>query len=342
MIKRFFLCTLSFVALSLIMTACGGEEPTGPETDLNLNPEIGTWAGFRKGVATFTFDDGLNSHYTDVAPLFDQYGFKATFFLVVNWNPKWAEFQKLSDNGHEIGSHSKSHGQNMTGEEASSKQAINSHITNQYGCITVAYPNGNVSDMDALQANYIAGRGITEEIMGKNGPTNWYNVPSFITGSAGVFNNTNGFTNKMQLAIQQNGWVVFLTHGLQGKDGGDYSPTDKNAIAGALNWANQNKLDIWVTSLRNAAMYCKERQAAQVKVVAEYANTATLSLTHSIADEVCNYAYPLSIRVKQPEEWSNVEIKQGDKLLDAEIRDGSIYFDAIPNAADIVLKNKQQ
>ena len=75
--------------------------------------EIANWSGWRTAAASFTFDDGAPSHITDVGPLFDEYGYKATFFLVTNWNPNWEGFQALVDNGHEVGSHSKSHGQNM-------------------------------------------------------------------------------------------------------------------------------------------------------------------------------------------------------------------------------------
>jgi hypothetical protein len=32
--------------------------------------EIATWAGFRKGAASFTFDDGAPSHVSDGGPLF--------------------------------------------------------------------------------------------------------------------------------------------------------------------------------------------------------------------------------------------------------------------------------
>ncbi|MBR2094815.1 MAG: polysaccharide deacetylase family protein, partial [Fibrobacter sp.] len=64
--------------------------------------EIGTWAGFRKGAASFTFDDGAPSHVTDAGPMFKKYGYKATFNLVVNWNPNWSGFQGLADEGHEI------------------------------------------------------------------------------------------------------------------------------------------------------------------------------------------------------------------------------------------------
>ena len=63
--------------------------------------EIATWSGFRKGAASFTFDDGAPSHVTDAGPMFKKYGYKATFNLVVNWNPNWSGFQGLADEGHE-------------------------------------------------------------------------------------------------------------------------------------------------------------------------------------------------------------------------------------------------
>ena len=32
--------------------------------------EIAIWSGFRKGAASFTFDDGAPSHVTDAGPMF--------------------------------------------------------------------------------------------------------------------------------------------------------------------------------------------------------------------------------------------------------------------------------
>lgn len=80
-----------------------------------------------------TFDDGYQTMYTIVAPILDQYDFKATFFIPTNfikdkeenrmtntWDsedqlnfPKyhmiWSEVKALSDDGHEIGSHGLNH-----------------------------------------------------------------------------------------------------------------------------------------------------------------------------------------------------------------------------------------
>ena len=304
--------------------------------------EIGTWAGFRKGAASFTFDDGAPSHVNDAGPMFKKYGYKATFNLVVNWNPNWSGFQGLADEGHEIASHSNSHGNNMSGEEASSKNNIKSKINQKYGIITVAYPNCNVPNESAVLQNYIVGRicnGSWQSMsddMGKDGPSNWAKVPAIMTGSEnGGINNTNGFTSKMQGVISKNGWVAFLTHGFQGKSNGNanYSPTDINAIDGALRWAQQNDKDIWVAPMGHVAMYIKERKAS--KVEASGSGTITVKLTHNIADNVSKYDYPLSIRVKY--DGSKAEVTQAGAKLESKIDGGYVYFDAVPNAGDIVI-----
>ena len=79
--------------------------------------EIATWAGFRKAAVSFTFDDGPQSDVDVALPMFEKYGYKATFNIVTNWANgggnngmlNWSGVQKLSAAGHEIASHSDSH-----------------------------------------------------------------------------------------------------------------------------------------------------------------------------------------------------------------------------------------
>jgi hypothetical protein len=309
--------------------------------------EIGTWAGFRKGATSFTFDDGPQNNVDKCLPMFKTYGYNATFNIVVNWANQpsqgmigWSDVQKLADAGHEIASHSNSHGQNMSGEEASSKKAINDKIKQQYGVITVAYPNCNVPDVNALKQNYIAGRicGNGQEVMSKDGPGDWFKVPAYMTGSTGQYNNTNAFTGAMQQAVNKGGWVMFLTHGFTtGANGwADYSPTDANAIEGALKWAQQNDKDIWVAPMGYVAMYIKERNASKIEAQdGGAAGSMTFKLTHNIKDNISNYDYPLSIRVKYSGSTANVT--QAGAKLESKIDGGYVYFDAVPNAGDIVI-----
>ena len=304
--------------------------------------EIGTWAGFRKGAASFTFDDGAPSHVSDGGPLFDKYGYKATFNIVTGWNPDWSGFGNMAKNGHEIASHSNTHGQNMSGEEASSKQAIAGKIQQKYGIITVAYPNCNVPNKDAVKQNYVIGRICNgswqsqPDMMGKDGPSDWTMASAIMTGSTG----TNDFKGNMQKAVQQGGWIAFLTHGLEGKNNGSatYSPTPIGSIEDGLKWAQQNDKDIWVAPMGHVAMYIKERKASKIEPQdGGAANTMTFELKHSIADNISKYDYPLSIRVKS--DWKKVEVTQDGAKLESKVDGGYIYFDAVPNAGKIVVKN---
>lgn len=309
--------------------------------------EIATWAGDRKAAVSFTFDDGAPSHVSDGGPLFDKYGYKATFNLVVNWSPDWNGFQKLADSGHEIASHSNSHGNNMSGEEASSKNTISGKIKQKYGCITVAYPNCNVPNQQAVNQNYIAGRicngswQSVPDIMGKDGPSDWTKVPALMTGTENGIQGTNGFTGKMQDAVKQGGWVMFLTHGFQGKNNGSatYSPTNINDIEGALKWGNEHDGDVWIAPFRNVAMYVKERKAAKVNKKSGDASSIVFEVTHSIKDNISDYDYPLTIKVKNENNWTKVKATQDGADIEATIKDGNIYVDAVPNKGDVKLVN---
>ena len=300
--------------------------------------EIGTWSGFRKGAASFTFDDGAPSHVSDGGPLFDKYGYKATFNVVVNWSPDWNGFGNMAKNGHEIASHSNTHGQNMSGEEASSKQAIAGKIQQKYGIITVAYPNCNVPNKSAVLQNYVIGRICNgswqsqPDMMSKDGPSDWAMASAIMTGSTG----TNDFKGNMQKAVQQGGWISFLTHGFEGKNNGSatYSPTPLGSIEDGLKWAQQNDKDIWVAPMGHVAMYIKERKASKAQASSNGGNI-TVQLTHNIKDNVSDYNYPLSLRVKY--DGSKAEVTQAGAKLESKIDGGYVYFDAVPNAGEIVI-----
>ncbi|MBR2271032.1 MAG: polysaccharide deacetylase, partial [Fibrobacter sp.] len=168
--------------------------------------------------------------------------------------------------------------------------------------------------------------------MGKDGPSNWAAVSALMTGNQG----TSDFKGNMDKAVQQGGWVAFLTHGFQGKTNGfaDYSPTDANGMDGALQYAQQKDKDIWVAPMGHVAMYIKERKASQVSASTS-GSTTTVKLTHNIKDNISDYDYPLTLKVKTS--LSKAEVTQAGAKLEAKIEGGYAIFDAVPNAGDIVI-----
>ena len=310
--------------------------------------EIGTWAGFRTAAVSFTFDDGPQSDVDIAMPMFEKYGYKATFNIVTNWASgdgsngmlTWSGVKKLAAAGHEIASHSDSHpsGTMSANEISSSKGKINQNIQQPYGCVTLAYPNCNTpGDAQVLQ-NYVVGRicNSGSSIMGKNGPSNWAAVPAMMTGS----NGTSDFKGNMQTAVQQGGWVAFLTHGFTTGTNGyaNYSPTNASAMEDGLQYAKQNDGKIWVAPMGHVAMYIKERNASTA-TASTSGNTITVKLAHSIANDVSKYEYPLSLRIKNDNNWTAASGTQGGKAITVSIKDGYIYFDAVPNGGDIVISS---
>jgi len=71
-----------------------------------------------------TFDDAVKSQLTVVAPLLEQMGFKATFFITHNWMEdqanflSWQEVAELDRRGFEIGNHTWTHSGFETAEKA--------------------------------------------------------------------------------------------------------------------------------------------------------------------------------------------------------------------------------
>lgn len=304
--------------------------------------EIAIWDNWCRTAVTFTFDDGgqeTNSH-TWAAERMDQYGFKGTFFLVTNWcdgNNSWNEYKSIAENGHEIGSHTVSHPSNCRDELDTSKEKIESKIGQP--CLTIAYSNCNHPGSEVL--NYYIGGRICSGGVNSSDPANLSNIDAIICGTNGVSSEAE-FLSKCTGA--NNGWVVFLIHGIQGHlSFGSYSPTNETTFLSVLYWLQQNKSTFWVTTMRDAIMYIKERNSASFTKYSENASRVTYKLTlptSLTSNTLCNWDYPLSLRVPLPSGWSDVTVKQNSKTIESEIKDGKVYFKAVPNGGNIVLTKK--
>ena len=295
--------------------------------------EIATWKGFRTAAVTYSFDDNWGNQIDCVKKYFDPHGYKATFNVVTNWvnggnshGTSWDSWKQMAQNGHEIASHSDSHQQYTPASEcSSSKNTIEGKIGKP--CVTFAYPNCN-RPSGGLDV-YISGRVCNGQVESKN-PQDFFNIGSIICGNQGI-NDSNSFIQKMNQAKNSGGWVTFLIHGV---DSGDYSPTSSSAISGSINHIAQNDKDFWCCTFAAASKYIKERQSAKASLKSSSSSSLTFTLTDNCDDKI--FDEPLSLRYKNPG-WSTVSGTQGGKKIEASIKDGYIYFDATPDAGDIVL-----
>lgn len=111
-----------------------------------------------KQLITLTFDDGWRSQYVNALPILDDFGFKATFYIISGWLEKKSQYAMMADHvvdihnkGHEIGSHSVSHPslpfhfwKNEKEEIFASKEALEKLIGAKVK--SFAYPYGRYND----------------------------------------------------------------------------------------------------------------------------------------------------------------------------------------------------
>lgn len=175
-------------------------------------------------LVVLTFDDGVSTHATFVAPLLQKYGFGATFF-VCEFPPdfedkhkymSWEQMDQLDEMGFEVANHTRTHKHvnQMNRKEMEEELAYIEHKCLSYGMdslVSFAYP---AYDTDPLALEVLRERGYLFARVGgglaydpkKHHP---YLIPSFSTTG----------TDKQRVlnAIQQakDGKIVVLTiHGV--------------------------------------------------------------------------------------------------------------------------------
>jgi len=307
--------------------------------------EVATWYGFKTCAVTFTFDDGTSNQMPIAKPLLDQYGFKATFFPVINWGPNWTQLKVAVANGHEVGCHTVSHtnlttitsSTTLTTEIVSPKTTINSNIPAQK-CITIAYPNcaTNQQVTDICKLNYIGGRTCSGQIVPAT-PSDFFAISSIATGTTGV-NTSPAMNDKVKQAKTAKGWCVFMIHGINA-DGG-YSPTQDSVLNAHFQYLTNNSADYWVGAFGNVIKYIKERNSVSIAESVISVSQYKVIVNDTLSDNTI-YNAPLTVRRKLPTSWDTAYVYRKGSQITSTIKNVSgtkyIVFDAVPDTAAITV-----
>ncbi|MBK8807873.1 MAG: carbohydrate-binding protein [Bacteroidales bacterium] len=289
------------------------------QAQIAANWEVGTWSQFKTSAVSYTLDDGTSNQLPVAIPLFDSYNYKVTMFTVTSWSPNWSKLLSVSQNGHEIASHTVSHlnfqGASVSSQDTECKNAqstINQNITNTK-CVTIAYPNCNMGDNATISKYYIGGRTCSGQIASSS-PSDFYTISSIICGSTGL-NTAQALNDKIAQAKSSKGWCVLLFHGFNG-DGG-YSPIESSEVNSHLTYVKNNAADYWVATFGNAIKYIKERNAASLTETAVNADSLSISLTDNLDNSI--YNTPITVRRVLPSGWTKARAWQNNKLLTSSI-----------------------
>jgi peptidoglycan/xylan/chitin deacetylase (PgdA/CDA1 family) len=213
------------------------------------------WAGFKAAV-TYTFDDTNSSqlqHYAELQAL----GVRMTFYLITG---KRAEFEdpiwtRAVHDGHEIGSHTKSHRHTGTVDDV---DASNQDIRQRLGVDvwTMAAPYGDGSYIPIAPTRYLINRGVADGLIGPGDDTDPFNLHCYIppTGAS-----ASAFNAEIDAARAAGKWRTVLVHGFKGGTDGAYQPISIAEFVASVNHA-KSLGDVWIDTMVNVGAYWRAQK----------------------------------------------------------------------------------
>ncbi len=312
---------------------------------------IAKWFGNNSSAFSFSFDDGLKSHYNNVRPILNQFNFKGTFYLLPPYLTEteptiwrygtWQMFQTLAYEGHEIGSHTLNHFY-LTGltvgdtstvntimyELFQSKKIIEQRVANKK-CLTLAYPfadhNATVDSVAKLFYESARAVGIDANNFNLN-ENDFFSLKSYSVHFSLPRNTMDddldelySFMDWTETSIDNGQWAIMMVHDVVPfSELGDlvaqgiYEPISTEWFTDYCSWL-KNKSDSSKVWVATISDVTKYLRERQS------ANIDLISVTDSvivfnITDNLSNEIYnlPLTCLIKVPENWNAVYISQNN------------------------------
>lgn len=279
----------------------------------------------KKCAISYTFDDGLEEHYTMVYPKLEELGLKGTFWIcgkIIEYKEAnlgksrmtWKQMKEMADKGHEISNHSWSHPnfKHLSYEKIREEIDKNDSIIQLYigkRPKTFCYP-GNYFDNRILS---IASEGkiATRTEQYALGGEKSKRTPEILEK----------WVDELLIA---EGWGVSMTHGItHGYD--NFSQPD-------IFWNHLKKVKaqedkIWTGTFAEVGAYIKERRNIQLSIVKEkssYKIVPYLALIPELFSE------PLTMVIKNDGSKTKIRVKQDNKKLTVKMVGDEILFDFNP------------
>lgn len=252
----------SVLASVLTLVACSGEESQPVQNFPSIS--VAKWLGNAPSALSFVWDDTNPQHYNIIGPMFDKYGYRASFSVVTSVLVKFPEYtagyRTVLDRGHELCSHTHTHMRlNTVGiteetiryELSTSKNTIINLFGISPRCF--AYPgNAFITGMEFSSDYYLWTR--THNL---NQDTENF-VANIVTDT--------GLSRLMyiySLNVNSKNWVTFAGHGV---DGGSYEPLSSKDLDDFLSYLKNQP--VWIDTESNVALYNEIRRLISVESIA--------------------------------------------------------------------------
>jgi PKD repeat protein len=304
------------------------------------------WADDKLAAINVSVDDNSASNIDWWLTQSAAYGFPVTWFIVTENVGKsldggtWALWNKVQSLGHEVQSHTMNHLNTNSAtwvdidtEYWGSQLAIETNMPG-HKCDFLAYAGGAnqyLNNRTNAAKYYAANRGGGGAISAANKidyfapgtmssynlstPNTWSYLPILLTNTTGNFRG---------LACQLWHWI---------------SPTNYVSVQPFLDFVDANRAALWVGRFSDIAKYGQERDTATLTTNENSSTRIALTLTDQMLDSRFNN--PLTLKVRLPAAWSNVQVSQNGQPIASRVLayNGGNYalVQAVPDQGEIAL-----
>lgn len=303
-----------------------------PQSTPDSSIKIAKFKGNRTAALSYTLDDGLRDQITMAFPKFQEYGLKATFFVIASkvaetkdeaaskkpgeWGGvSWEELKEVADQGHEISNHTWSHSKLTLVDNDKLKKEIqdaDQKIFERLGKkpLTFCYPNNAKDDRvrAAVMKDHLAAREFQKAF-----------------GNTMTSQELNAWADSL---IQKKNWGVTMIHGIASGYAAFSNPQE---LWDHLAYVNKHQDQIWVDTFLHVSLYNLEREKCTLKTSSQE-HQKSFTLESPLDSKI--YTQPLTIILKIPGVTS-VKATQDGKEIPLTILPDCILVDCIPGSPEI-------
>lgn len=318
------------VAAALLVSLAGASGAV-KATDVS----VALYQGDRIAVVTMTFDDTKPSQLERVVPLFNEFGYKCTFYvnssrIGPNKQTSWEQWRAVAEAGFEVGNHTKGHWLKANDPDNSwcRDQILGGYkeIEDHIGIPphTFAFPGGSVSERTLKVFRESAHIDYRHRNHKKKGDRLWVGEQQQ-TVEAGP-----GFVDRV-MAHEETwnksklSWMITVMH--------DVTDEKERAIRAMLEYIKKHDDKVWCTTYSTATRYEREREESRLTVTESGDRYVAFSVTNSLDQAVFNV--PLTVRIDTSHAPETASAILAGTELPTQVRGQRILVDVVPGREQV-------
>jgi len=312
----------------------------------------------KSGVYTFTTDDGYVPSCQSYNADFKRFNLCGSVVLISGWvadtgSSTWTIWNNILADGHfDISNHTMHHLKlTALNTNASGIDSLNNEIN---GAQTLMKSKLIGQDLITFGSPYLLTNSAVEAVIRQNhfaarngsfgynslnpSESEWFylNFQSTYDGLLAKGASLTAMNSYVDNAIRNKSWVIILAHGI-GDTGANNIP--QSTITPHFEYLASRLDSIWCGTFTDVTKYFREKQHAVVTLKNNFSTEISISVTHDLNPTI--FKYPLTLRTQVPTDWKDVNVSQNGVTVNKTtvLENGTrfLYYDAVPNAGDVIL-----